>query len=121
LRVKEDDEIPIILVGNKSDLTSNRQISYEEASQLAEKWHIPYIETSAKTRHNVDKAFSEVFIKIKELKLREIEFVARGGGAGNTKPKTTLTKEEEEAVRADSTKKRIKKFYKDLKKKCNLM
>jgi hypothetical protein len=88
---------------------------------LAVKWRIPYIETSAKTRNNVDKAFSEVFIKIKELKMRELEFVARGGGAGKSKPKTTLTKEEEEAIRADSLKKRVKKFYQDLKKKCILM
>ncbi len=88
---------------------------------MAVKWRIPYIETSAKTRNNVDKAFSEVFIKIKELKMRELEFVARGGGAGKSKPKTTLTKEEEEAIRADSLKKRVKKFYQDLKKKCILM
>jgi GTPase SAR1 family protein len=121
LRVKEDDFIPIILVGNKSDLAKHRQISSEEAQALADKWHIPYIETSAKTRSNVDKAFCEVFMKIKDLKQREIEFLAKGGGSGKSKPAKTMTKEEEDAVRADSIKKRIKKFYKDLKNKCLLM
>ncbi|KAH9405288.1 PREDICTED: ras-related protein Ral-A-like isoform X2 [Rhagoletis zephyria] len=57
LRVKGDDTIPMILVGNKADLTSARRVKVEEAEQLAASWNIPYKETSAKTYLNVDEAF----------------------------------------------------------------
>ncbi len=115
LRVKaEDPSLPIILIGNKSDLKSERKISYKEALSLATKWNIPYIETSAKTRENVDKAFSEIFVKIKDLKAQRRMNPAQFPAAATSK----LTKEEEDAVREDSMKKRIKKAYKNFKKKC---
>jgi Ras-related protein Ral-A len=116
LRVKMDDKtLPIILVGNKMDLKSSRKVSYEEAADLAARWNIPYIETSARTRENVDRAFSEIFVKIKEIKaVRRANNLARGLAA-STK---NLSKDEEEAVRKDSMKKRIKKFYQNAKKKC---
>lgn len=56
LRVKaEEDKIPLLLVGNKSDLEERRQVSVEEARGKAEEWGVQYVETSAKTRANVDK------------------------------------------------------------------
>ncbi|KAE9555528.1 hypothetical protein FO519_001296 [Halicephalobus sp. NKZ332] len=56
LRVKNSDtSVPIALVGNKSDLTSERVVSQEQARARADSWGVPYIETSAKTRMNVDK------------------------------------------------------------------
>ena len=47
--------IPAILVGNKIDLAERRKVTLEEAEQKARSWSIRYIETSAKTKHNVDK------------------------------------------------------------------
>lgn len=56
LRVKNGGtNIPAILVGNKIDLAEKRKVSLEEAEQRARSWSIRYIETSAKTKHNVDK------------------------------------------------------------------
>ena len=55
VRVKEDGQVPFILVGNKSDLEDRRQISTEEARARGEQWGVGYVETSAKTRANVDK------------------------------------------------------------------
>lgn len=56
LRVKaEEDKIPLLVVGNKSDLEERRQVSVEEARGKAEEWGVQYVETSAKTRANVDK------------------------------------------------------------------
>uniref|UniRef100_A0A8C2IGV9 small monomeric GTPase n=1 Tax=Cyprinus carpio TaxID=7962 RepID=A0A8C2IGV9_CYPCA len=56
LRVKaEDDKIPLLLVGNKSDLEDRRQVSADEARTKADEWSVQYVETSAKTRANVDK------------------------------------------------------------------
>lgn len=56
LRVKaEEDKIPLLLVGNKSDLEDRRKVSVDEARGKAEEWGVQYVETSAKTRANVDK------------------------------------------------------------------
>jgi len=49
-----------ILVGNKSDLTADRQVSTEEARKKAEDLGIAFIETSAKENTNVDTAFQIV-------------------------------------------------------------
>lgn len=55
LRVKNDENIPFLLVGNKSDLDEKRKVSLAEANARAQQWGVPYVETSAKTRDNVDK------------------------------------------------------------------
>lgn len=53
--MKNDDHIPFLLVGNKADLTDRRKVSEDEAKNRAGQWGVPYVETSAKTRANVDK------------------------------------------------------------------
>lgn len=66
LRVKaEEDKIPLLVVGNKSDLEERRQVPVEEARNKAEEWGVQYVETSAKTRANVDKvgALSASFLE----------------------------------------------------------
>lgn len=55
LRVKEEEAIPLLLVGNKSDLEERRQVSADDATAKAGEWGVQYVETSAKTRANVDK------------------------------------------------------------------
>jgi GTPase SAR1 family protein len=56
LRVKNGGtNIPAILVGNKIDLAEKRKVTPEEAEQKARSWSVRYIETSAKTKFNVDK------------------------------------------------------------------
>ena len=53
--MKNAEDVPLILIGNKSDLEDRRSVRREEAADKAAKWTKPYIETSAKTRENVDK------------------------------------------------------------------
>ncbi len=50
----------IILVGNKSDLDDDRQVSYTEAYNLARKYNTIYVEVSAKTGYNVFNIFEEL-------------------------------------------------------------
>eukprot|EP01111_Echinosteliopsis_oligospora_P001487 TRINITY_DN12241_c0_g1_i1.p1 TRINITY_DN12241_c0_g1~~TRINITY_DN12241_c0_g1_i1.p1 ORF type:complete len:206 (+),score=27.76 TRINITY_DN12241_c0_g1_i1:80-697(+) len=57
-RKYSSSDITIILIGNKSDLESQRQVTTEEATQFAEKHDLVFLETSAKTAHNVDQAFT---------------------------------------------------------------
>ncbi|XP_068611596.1 ras-related protein Rab-27A [Brachionichthys hirsutus] len=45
----------VILCGNKCDLKDQRAVSEEEARELAEKYGIPYFETSAADGHNVSQ------------------------------------------------------------------
>ncbi|VDK67105.1 unnamed protein product [Onchocerca ochengi] len=65
-RIKENakETVLIILVGNKMDLQSNREVKYEEGRQLAEAYNIAFIETSAKSGQNVQKTFQEVARKL---------------------------------------------------------
>ncbi|MHA1650252.1 MAG: GTP-binding protein [Candidatus Helarchaeota archaeon] len=50
-------KIPSIVVANKCDLVDQRKVDREQAEILAKSLNLPYIETSAKTAENVDKAF----------------------------------------------------------------
>ena len=56
--------ISLILVGNKIDLTSDRQISTEEGQNLAQKLGLTYIETSAKTGENINDAFKMLALQM---------------------------------------------------------
>lgn len=56
IRAKLGEKVIIILVGNKCDL--NREITKEEAENLATEKNIQYIETSAKNNVCVDDLFS---------------------------------------------------------------
>jgi len=60
LRVKDKDEFPMILVGNKSDLENERTVSTAEAQEVTRRLKIPYLESSAKQRINVDASFHDL-------------------------------------------------------------
>ena len=64
-RVKDTNNVPMILVGNKSDLKDMRVISNEEAENLAKQFNCPYIETSAKFKFNVEDIFRTLISQIK--------------------------------------------------------
>lgn len=61
LRVKDRESCPMLLVGNKIDLSTGRRVATDEAQKLADSLSLPYIETSAKdppTHHqSADAAF----------------------------------------------------------------
>lgn len=48
-RVKDSDDVPMVLVGNKCDLAA-RAVESRQAQDLARSYGVPYVETSAKTR-----------------------------------------------------------------------
>ncbi|KAK3532970.1 hypothetical protein QTP70_006215 [Hemibagrus guttatus] len=51
--------IPIMLVGNKSD-ESQREVETKEGEAQANSWKCAFMETSAKTNHNVTELFQEL-------------------------------------------------------------
>jgi small GTP-binding protein len=57
IHVHAGDSIDKILVGNKVDQETERKVSNEQGRLLAQKYKLPFIETSAKLGVNVDEAF----------------------------------------------------------------
>ncbi|KAK4471960.1 hypothetical protein MN116_005339 [Schistosoma mekongi] len=64
-RVKDADEVPMVLVGNKIDLPS-RSFSANEVQEFSKLCNIPYVETSAKTRQGVEDAFYTLVREIRK-------------------------------------------------------
>ncbi|BFY96978.1 hypothetical protein BsWGS_00020 [Bradybaena similaris] len=77
LRVKNDENIPFLLVGNMVDLAEQRQVSVDEATKRAQEWKVNYVETSAKTRANVDKVFYDL---MREIRSRKMEASRQSNG-----------------------------------------
>ena len=58
IRIKDDEDVPLVIVGNKSDMEDDRVVPRASAFKLAQQWGSkPYYETSARRRVNVDEAF----------------------------------------------------------------
>jgi Ras-related protein Rab-11A len=64
LRDNLQQRIPIVLIGNKNDLPDQRQVTTSEARELAEGYGFSYVETSAATGDNVDRAFYNLVAQI---------------------------------------------------------
>jgi len=83
------------LVGNKCDLDAERQVNVDEGAAFAKQHGLhAFVETSAKTAHNVSDAFlaaaGEIYARYKRGELRSVsgtsglanERGARDGGPG---------------------------------------
>ena len=68
LKGKHGVPYPILLVGNKQDLSNERKVKFEEAKELADSWNINYIETSTKTNFNCKESFENLATEIVKSK-----------------------------------------------------
>lgn len=69
LRVKgENENPPFVLVANKLDLVDKRKVTQAQGEEKAKEWKVSYIETSAKTKENVDQAFNMLLEMIHNTK-----------------------------------------------------
>eukprot|EP01118_Nematostelium_gracile_P001092 TRINITY_DN11108_c0_g1_i1.p1 TRINITY_DN11108_c0_g1~~TRINITY_DN11108_c0_g1_i1.p1 ORF type:complete len:185 (+),score=50.16 TRINITY_DN11108_c0_g1_i1:44-598(+) len=60
-RLKLDHpNFPMVLVGNKVDLEGERQVSTAAGKELADKWGVPFFETSALKTINILECFTEL-------------------------------------------------------------
>lgn len=71
LRSKDKDKVPMVLVGNKCDLESNRQVPRASGEALAQQWGCPFFETSAKERINHLACFFEIVREIRRMENQE--------------------------------------------------
>ncbi|KAI5481045.1 GTPase NRas precursor [Pseudohyphozyma bogoriensis] len=60
VRVKDSETVPIVLVGNKSDRANEREVGKDEGAALAKRLGCEFVETSAKTRSNLELAYYTV-------------------------------------------------------------
>lgn len=83
-------QAPVMLVGNKSDRVTDREVSTQEGSALAKDMGCDFVEASAKNCINVEKAFYEVVRSLRRQR-QETPIIRRGtfhGGPGgpSTRP-----------------------------------
>ena len=64
LKTNSDENISIVLLGNKSDLESDRKISTEQGREKAEFYKLAFMETSALNGNNIEKAFNELITDV---------------------------------------------------------
>ncbi|CAJ0959525.1 unnamed protein product [Ranitomeya imitator] len=71
-RVKDSDDVPMVLVGNKCDLPT-RTVDTKQAQELARSYGIPFVETSAKTRQGVEDAFYTLVREIHQYRMKKLD------------------------------------------------
>ena len=79
----------MILIGNKCDLQRQRTVNNEMIEELKTQLNIQFMETSAKTRQNVEEAFYELVRLIRSYQLKE------------RPPLSVATKEKKQKVRCN--------------------
>lgn len=63
IRIKDDENVPIVIVGNKSDLEEHRVVSRAKAFGVSQNWgNAPYYETSARRRGKSPPAMVETIL-----------------------------------------------------------
>ncbi|KAJ9531739.1 hypothetical protein QJQ45_021890 [Haematococcus lacustris] len=94
-RQHANPNMTIMLIGNKSDLTHRRAVTTEEGEQFAKEHGLIFLETSARTAHNVEEAFidtaREIYRKIQDGVLdvsNESYGIKVGYGAGASSQQT---------------------------------
>ena len=96
LKSTADKNLTIIIVGNKTDLEDQRQVTSEEGQNKANSLESAFIETSAASGSNLDKAFemmiNEVYKKCHEEMLAEGDVEIEGGEDINLAKKPENTK-----------------------------
>lgn len=84
LRSHADNNIVIMLIGNKTDLGNLRAVSTEDAKEFAEKEGLYFLETSALEATNVENAFYTVLTEIYRIVSKKALIANEDQGNGNT-------------------------------------
>lgn len=62
-----------MIIGNKMDLEHKREVSYEEAAELARQSGFPYMECSAKSGKSIEEVFNTLGKMMKESIIDVVE------------------------------------------------
>jgi small GTP-binding protein len=64
IKKNADENVEVLLLGNKIDLINDRAVAEEEARKISEENGVAHFETSAKDSKNVDQAFKQLISNI---------------------------------------------------------
>ncbi|CAH1783921.1 unnamed protein product [Owenia fusiformis] len=64
LRIKDTEDVPMILVGNKCDLEDERVVGKDQGQNIGRQWNCAFLETSAKSKVNVNEIFHDLVRQI---------------------------------------------------------
>ncbi|KAG5723861.1 Ras-related protein Rap-1b [Termitomyces sp. T112] len=72
-RIKgEDRDVPIVVVGTKLDLVSEREVQRTTISTLANRWALPFYETSAKKNWHITDVFDDLVRQMRHKYPQEV-------------------------------------------------
>ncbi|KAG7707879.1 hypothetical protein KL949_002281 [Ogataea haglerorum] len=81
MRIKESSNVPMVLVGNKCDLTNEREVTPEDGIEVSKKWNrTPFYEASAMYKMNVEDAFIDV---VRQIIRKEVQASSGTSGSGS--------------------------------------
>jgi len=66
IKHKNDSTVPIVLVGNKKDLDTKREVATNKGKEVSKEWGCEFLESSAKTDTNIREIFYSLIDQIWE-------------------------------------------------------
>ncbi|XP_053127425.1 GTP-binding protein RAD [Hemicordylus capensis] len=115
-RARQTEDIPIILVGNKSDLVRSREVSVDEGRACAVVFDCKFIETSAALHHNVKDLFEGI---VRQIRLRKDSKEDNARRMASTKRRESISKKAKRFLGRIVAKNNKKMAFKAKSKSCH--
>ncbi|KAL6461405.1 hypothetical protein AOLI_G00283920 [Acnodon oligacanthus] len=115
-RARQSENIPIILVGNKSDLVRSREVSVEEGRACAVVFDCKFIETSASLHHNVRMLFEGI---VRQIRLRKDSKEENARRMANCKRRESISKKAKRFLGRMVARKNKKMAFRQKSKSCH--
>uniref|UniRef100_A0A3B3VE20 GTP-binding protein n=1 Tax=Poecilia latipinna TaxID=48699 RepID=A0A3B3VE20_9TELE len=115
-RARQSENIPIILVGNKSDLVRSREVSVDEGSACAVVFDCKFIETSASLHHNVHALFEGI---VRQIRLRKDSKEENARRMANCRRRESISKKAKRFLGRMVARKNKKMAFRQKSKSCH--
>ncbi|MCI4393196.1 hypothetical protein PGIGA_G00154590 [Pangasianodon gigas] len=115
-RARQSENIPIILVGNKTDLVRSREVSVDEGSACAVVFDCKFIETSASLHHNVRTLFEGI---VRQIRLRRDSKEDNARRMANCKRRESISKKAKRFLGRMVARKNKKMAFRQKSKSCH--
>ncbi|XP_060768025.1 GTP-binding protein RAD [Neoarius graeffei] len=115
-RARQSENIPIILVGNKTDLVRSREVSVDEGSACAVVFDCKFIETSASLHHNVRTLFEGI---VRQIRLRRDSKEENARRMANCKRRESISKKAKRFLGRMVARKNKKMAFRQKSKSCH--
>ncbi|KAK3528157.1 hypothetical protein QTP86_023881 [Hemibagrus guttatus] len=115
-RARQSENIPIILVGNKTDLVRSREVSVDEGRACAVVFDCKFIETSASLHHNVCTLFEGI---VRQIRLRRDSKEENARRMANCKRRESISKKAKRFLGRIVARKNKKMAFRQKSKSCH--